>query len=199
VRPRSGRSGRGSLRAPRYPRLVGAPDAIGPVVGWRTWRVRDSGEGLVLASTAFPTPWPRRCPLRARCAARPHSAPTAECVCGVHAAREPGLPIEYLPPHVRASEGFRTPAILGYDTVMALGRVALWGRVVDCEWGWRAELAYPAELLVPAGVKHYRRACGRLAVLDSQALADALASRYGIPVRVTRSVRPAELLELAAA
>ena len=32
----------------------------------------------------------------------------------------------------------------------ALGRVSLWGSVVECEQGWRAERAYPAALYLPA-------------------------------------------------
>ena len=31
-----------------------------------------------------------------------------------------------------------------------LGRVSLWGSVVECEQGWRAERAYPAGLYLPA-------------------------------------------------
>ena len=32
----------------------------------------------------------------------------------------------------------------------AFGRVSLWGRIVECEDGWRAEYAYPYELEVYA-------------------------------------------------
>jgi hypothetical protein len=32
-----------------------------------------------------------------------------------------------------------------------LGRVLLWGAVVECDHGWRAECAYPAALYLSAG------------------------------------------------
>ena len=35
-----------------------------------------------------------------------------------------------------------------------LGRVSLWGKVVEYDHGWRAEFAYPAELFIPARRLH---------------------------------------------
>jgi hypothetical protein len=53
----------------------------------------------------------------------------------------------------------------------ALGEVSLWGRVIECERGFRASLAYPRRLYLPADGLHRRR--GRL-VDDLEA--------YGVPV-----------------
>jgi hypothetical protein len=38
-----------------------------------------------------------------------------------------------------------------------IGRVALWGEVVEGEFGWRASRAYPLELLIPGRAGGYRR------------------------------------------
>jgi hypothetical protein len=54
-----------------------------------------------------------------------------------------------------------------------VGRVSLWGTVCECERGWRASHAYPAQLYVPiAGIESVRAAC----------IVDDL-RRYGVPVR----------------
>jgi len=70
-----------------------------------------------------------------------------------------------------------------HDAIGAIiGRVLLWGRVVECEHGWRAARAYPAQLYLPLG----RR--GRFTFLarhgaDPEELALAL-SEYGVPVEL---------------
>jgi hypothetical protein len=68
-----------------------------------------------------------------------------------------------------------------------LGRVRLWGDVVECERGYRASHAYPAELLVPAA---------------PGARADELAAnltRYGVPVRLIECRSREEIVEAARA
>lgn len=105
---------------------------VEPILGWRTWALAGSkrGDGLMLLPVAGRgRPWqPRRaaravCPLR-----RTHGpVPGLDCRCGLHATREIDL--------LRRT---RDPAVLG--------RVALWGRVVEHERGYRAELAYPQRL-----------------------------------------------------
>jgi hypothetical protein len=172
------------------------PDAVDPVVGWRCWRIADGPDGLALVSAHHPLRWAPGWAAEATCEA-PHTPPEAGCACGIHAAREPGLAVSYLPPHIKQTLLARQPEILGYDVVMAVGRVRLWGRVVEAEWGWRAALGYPAELYLPARVTHYRRRSGRVAILDAEALAAALAELYGVPVRTTRSLEPAVLARAA--
>lgn len=174
------------------------PDAIEPVVGWRTWRVRDTGSEFRLTSVNNATLWEPSEPLRAACTVHnPHDPPHVDCSCGIYAARQPGPAVKLLPPYVRSVSSIIAPAILGYDTVMAVGLVALWGETVVCEWGWRAEFGYPRELFVPSSVKHYRRGPHGLEIFDSADVATALAEGYGISATVVWNLRPMPLLELA--
>ncbi|HSJ50201.1 MAG TPA: hypothetical protein VLA90_02800 [Actinomycetota bacterium] len=101
-----------------------------PIVGWRTWTVAGSRDGsrARLLPIAGRGSWPARAPMRASCGkGRHHSVPGLTCSCGIHATRDPDL--------LRRT---RDPA--------ALGRVALWGRVIEHEHGYRSELGYPQRL-----------------------------------------------------
>ena len=100
--------------------------------GWRVWCVQETGAGLRLASVIHEADWPRRTDLIAACDLVEHIAPDVECTCGIHAADEPALLWTYL-------HGRDEPATVA----RVLGRVALWGRVVEHEHGWRAERAFP--------------------------------------------------------
>jgi hypothetical protein len=174
---------------------VNAPDGIEPIVGWRCWRVLDTREGFVLASACNETRWPAGLALEASCSSLPaHDPPDAFCSCGIYAAREPELVLGYFPPVVSRAATIVAPAILGYDTVVVVGLVSLWGKVVEGEHGWRGRYAYPRELCVPSAIRHYRRSRGTcFDVFDSSALAEALAELYDVPARVTSSVHPREL------
>jgi len=56
--------------------------------------------------------------------------------------------------------------------VLALGRVSLWGRVIETERGFRAERAYPYDLLLLGGTEQLaRRLRSRYAVDVSLGLA----------------------------
>jgi hypothetical protein len=175
------------------------PDAVEPVVGWRSWRVVDSPDGLVLVSACRPTRWPPRRPAQGSCETRGHAEPPPDCTCGIYAAAQPLLPVTYLPPHVKATETIRTQAILGYDVVMGVGLAALWGVVVECPFGWRAQYGYPRALCVPRGIRHFRRRGRVVDVLGSERIAGELAELYGIPVHVAASLHPARLAESLAA
>jgi hypothetical protein len=59
--------------------------------------------------------------------ARMHAAPNVDCSCGLHATRDVDL--------LRRT---KSPSVLG--------RVALWGRVVEHQHGFRAQFAYPQRL-----------------------------------------------------
>lgn len=99
--------------------------------GWRVWCVQEATNGLRLASVVREAAWPRGTDVIALCDLD-HVAPDVECTCGIHAAREPALLWTYLHGRDEAATVARV-----------LGRVALWGRVVEHEHGWRAERAYP--------------------------------------------------------
>jgi hypothetical protein len=132
--------------------VTAAPDYVEPVVAWRAWKtVRRNGEWR-LSSIFAPTPralWSPRVCLTAECLAwrppwewlRPrHEAPDPTCECGIYATSLDAL-YEFLTPSLIATSGGRH---------VVLGRVSLWGTVVECDRGWRAALAYPERLFVPA-------------------------------------------------
>jgi hypothetical protein len=124
-----------------------APDYADALIGWRVWCVVQTPEGLRLASVIQDETWPAGGVLVARCHAdrdpsntlllgAAHEAPGESCACGVHAAREPAAVLSYL-------RGRNEPGTIG----RVLGRVLLWGRVVEHEGGWRASHAYPLDLV----------------------------------------------------
>ena len=113
--------------------MTGRPLYAEPIEAWRVWRV--SLDARLRPLTRATKPWPARERVVARCLVAPdHVAPAAACSCGVWAVptRERALEI--------ASMTVRTP--------VAVGRVALWGRVVEHEGGWRAQYAYPIAVTV---------------------------------------------------
>lgn len=159
---------------------MAAPDFIEPVVGWRLWLPVETHAGVRLQSIFHRTAWLPCEALRAVCLARrpppplrrllhccEHMAPDARCCCGVHAGRP-----DWLLDHLRGSPGR-----------YVIGRVLLWGRVVECESGWRAELAYPERLYVAAAD-------------NAPSIASGL-SAYLVPVEVSAGVIPERLRSAA--
>ena len=147
-------------------------------MGWRAWSVSVGREGARLRSPLYDEDWPVGRPLTASCRAGAGHAPAdPSCSCGVHAVVSAAGAARYL-------VGRDDPGVVH----RVLGRVALWGAVVEAERGWRGELAYPVHLLVPT-----RHASGR--AVDAAALARLLAP-YGVPVRALPGRRPV-LLESA--
>jgi hypothetical protein len=130
--------------------VIEAPDLVEPIEAWRVWRVVSSHGRLLLASVVQETVWQPLEPLRAACLRRGlhavfdrrhrqrHEPPKQRCSCGVYAA---GL--EFVDRYLRDLG----PAHWGDPRV--LGRVALWGMVVECEHGYRAGLAYPTQIYLP--------------------------------------------------
>jgi hypothetical protein len=160
--------------------LAFSPEVL---VGWRVWRVArpidreatalelaaallaaerrgDFGSvedlfRLRLRSLTEPTFWPVGSRLEASChaAAQEHEAPCVGCECGIWAFRSSAA--------VEA-----TVAAYRYcGTPIAFGRVALWGRVIEHERGWRGALAAPLDLFV----------CGSSAAATSE-----VAAAYGV-------------------
>jgi len=112
---------------------------VEPIRGWRVWKVAYG----CLYSTVFGTLWPERTRLEARCGlggrSTPgglrgvHDAPSRGCDCGIYALKS----------HADAlvlARQITTAALL------AVGRVSLWGRVVETERGYRAQFAYIYDL-----------------------------------------------------
>lgn len=102
-----------------------------PIHAWRAWTLagtRDAGEVRLRPIAGSAKPWLPMEPARAHCSLpRFHAAPNLDCTCGLHATHGPDL--------LRRT---RDPSVLG--------TVALWGRVVEHEHGYRAEFAYPQRL-----------------------------------------------------
>ncbi len=118
-----------------------------PLVGFRQWGSRRgklfsgifvSGRFVPnpalqhVAPRAVPSPWPPDADRVAKCfAIRGHEAPHRDCRCGYAAWYE--LPEE--------------PELPAPDAVW--GAVVAWGRIVECETGFRAQFARPIALLEP--------------------------------------------------
>jgi hypothetical protein len=102
-----------------------------PVLAWRAWALtghRDGTDLLLRPVAGRSRPWKPFQPAEAACKhARLHGAPNVDCSCGLHGTREPEI--------LRRT---RAPAVLG--------RVALWGRVIEHEHGFRAQFGYPQRL-----------------------------------------------------
>lgn len=176
------------MRGPEEIRgLDRAPDYAEPVVGWRAWLVSEVDGRPLLGGVVFHRPWRPREPHVAEClhwrpqrlrpwrrAEPDHAAPGPGCRCGLYAA-------DSLDEAIRYSRPGRLPEPVRWPTLhRVVGRVSLWGRVVECEHGWRASHAYPERLVVPT-----RRANGRR-VPNAERIAEAL-EVYGVPVELVQS------------
>ena len=102
-----------------------------PIVAWRAWALtgRRDGSNLLLRPVAKRARvWRPQEVVEASCRiSRWHDAPDPACTCGLHGTHG----IEVL-------RKTKCPAVLG--------RVALWGRVIEHEHGFRARYAYPQRL-----------------------------------------------------
>jgi DNA-binding CsgD family transcriptional regulator len=102
------------------------PDLISPIIGYRVWQ----WDGSRIASLNV-QPWLAGRAMEATCnLGRPHQAPQTDCTCGIYAVKT----AEQL---YRMSSGG------------IFGEVYLWGTVVEHELGWRAQFAYPKNLILP--------------------------------------------------
>lgn len=162
-----------------------APDYAEPIEVWRAWRVLETGGELQLGSVIKTTLWPAGEPLAASCLhrrlslpwggrRRVHAAPEERCECGIY-----GAGLELVAQYLEAQRR--------QGVARVLGRVALWGEVIECERGFRASFAYPVELHVPLDASGDNRR-------SAADLAEGLA-RYGVPVELLpATVREAPLV-----
>ena len=138
-----------------------------PIVAWRAWTLVDAVDGPELRSVVYAHAWPARRPLRVECEpggclaarwpAQPHS-------CGIHAFKDCAGAVEF--PAMWEARRFSQHVT---PREYVVGQVSLWGRVVEHERGYRAELAYPYMLLLAP---------------EHSELAARLASRYAVDVLV---------------
>jgi len=101
------------------------------VVGWRYWQVAG---GRLRSVTQRGTEWKPGQVLSARCMGAGHRAPDAGCDCGVYGARD--------------LESLRQHGLCLAPEAVAVGRVALWGRVLDDTAGWRGQFGRPVAVSV---------------------------------------------------
>jgi hypothetical protein len=121
-----------------------------PILAWRLWRVRRletlrDEQPLRLAAAGrlgIPKFWEPRIANRAVCSnpRTAHEAPWPECRCGIYGLRERA-------DAERALARYSRGRLEGW----VLGRASLWGRIVEGTRGWRAQLAYPYDLVVFGG------------------------------------------------
>jgi hypothetical protein len=137
--------------------MSSAPDYAQPLSGWRSWLVAEVEGRPRIVSVVQHVLWPPRQALAAECLQgarwrdlarwrgewQRHPAPEEGCRCGIYAASRLEAALQYL-------EGDGRRAVRGCPLLhRVLGRVLLWGRVVECERGWRGERAYPQCLYLP--------------------------------------------------
>lgn len=162
------------------PAEYAAPDLAAPIEVWRVWRVVSVGGGHQLGSVIKQALWPPGEPLVADCLRsrslpswlrrRPrsgHDAPDAECECGIY-----GAALDRVGQYVLEALTVRPVACV-------IGRVSLWGTVIECERGFRASRAYPSRIYVPADVGG-RRDGGQERVAGDLAC-------YGVPIELLPS------------
>jgi len=94
--------------------------ATGGLIGWRTWNVTAFGNTLKSFNGAD---WKPCVKLTAEC-----KGCGSECTCGIYAFK-------------RDMYSSKTPDFNALKSIC--GQVWLWGRVLECEHGYRAEFAYP--------------------------------------------------------
>ncbi|HEX5249132.1 MAG TPA: hypothetical protein VFW14_05650 [Gaiellales bacterium] len=171
-----------------------APDYLEPVHGWRLWSVVDAGGRSRLQSLVCPSIWWPGHELVATCEASPrdslrpwrrrmpgHAAPESRCTCGVHAMERVHHLGTYVP-----------PAASRLVVQRAVGRVALWGEVIEGSRGWRAARAYPAEIWIPHADLR------RQPVSELEDIALELAD-YGVPVHICDGMTAREVIAALAA
>ena len=100
------------------------------VVGWRYWQVAPSG--LLRSVTQRRVEWPPGRVMRATCLVAGHRAPNEGCDCGVHGSAD--------------LDALRHHGLCLAPEALAVGEVALWGRVVRDHEGWRGEYGEPVRL-----------------------------------------------------
>jgi len=169
------------------------PDLFAPVVAWRTWEVAETKDGWRLLSVHMRDTWPVGEPLVAAChrdrflagASDPHACPTFDCHCGIHGVSHPEGARQYFVASWADVE-YGMIALTDDYVPRAVGRVNLWGRVMVHSDGFRASLAYPQHLFLPAKRPdggEFGAECASMGLLD-----------YGVPVEMIDAYTRDEML-----
>lgn len=131
--------------------------------------------------------WPAREKLVAECRGvlgitpSTHSSPDVHCSCGINAYKESRW---------AEAEAARTNLESCPRAPLGVwGRVSIWGSMIEHEYGWRAEFAYPYEVFVPSELPVPKHA-GPWARLDRRLehdpdrYAEMIRNRYAVDVAV---------------
>gem|GEM_PF-1386455 len=120
--------------APFYHRVPDSKPVPGYVEGWRRWRLCETPEGVRLGSLWNDSVWPPRVRMAADRRLSCHGA-------GLYAYRR----LDFAVRDATAFRGTGRRSLIGPQP-QVFGRVALWGRVIECERGWQGEFGYPQAL-----------------------------------------------------
>ncbi len=142
-----------------------------PILGWRLWQVRPHEDGHRLESfTAHHVAWPALARLEARCSLQGHAAPARDHECGIYAFRTQAHAEDLLRRYVgvrqRYARDVELPPPPRPARPIALGRVSLWGRVLEREHGFRAQYAYPYDVVLLGADETIARQLRRLYAVD---------------------------------
>lgn len=175
------------------------PDTAEAITAWRYWYLDEDDEG-VLISPFREDRWSPETAFRALCDA-PHtslrSAPDESCTCGIYGRRAWGNDLQEAVIYAMQSPNWKRRIVIG--------KVALWGKVIEGRTGYRGELGYPIELhLLPdiynEAVAAYHRPGWRQDERNrssaDQELIDRLALNYRCPVTTTELIPLEDLVGL---
>lgn len=142
--------------SPKVSDFLKVADRVRPSLGYRAWRLDAAGHlQSPYAYVSSGVCWPSKRPLVAKCTYEDHQAPSEECDCGIYTKA--------------TLQGVRKH--FWTDSAnLVFGEVALWGKVVEHDDGYRAQYAYPTRLFVAKGAK--------------TTTLTLLAKSYGVPVEV---------------
>lgn len=139
------------------------PDFMEPQFGWRAWAVDaelpDFGLPPKLFSVSWGYYWAPKKKSAAECN-RPYkcSEPVKkhDIKTGEEVEYTIGVPGEHCSCGFYSAKTFEHLQSMGYHQYYensgrytVVGKVYCWGKVIECQTGWRAEYAYPAKLFVP--------------------------------------------------
>jgi hypothetical protein len=129
------------------PALLGVPDVVQVITAYRAWRTGRVGGQVRLFALGVNVVWEPRQQAEAECKLfgplskrafssheprrRDHEAPHFHCQCGIWGFKSLENLLSALGPSYKPS---------------VIGKVSLWGRVIETENGFRAQYAYPEQL-----------------------------------------------------
>lgn len=155
------------------------PDYCEPLTGYRCWNVFPNG---LMVGQAHSEPWAPFQPFLGRCgyaSSQDHvrdgvwmPAPVLTCDCGVHALKNASDAEQRLIDEIENSRNGMITFTFGFGGAASpkgrvWGAVKLWGRVIEHEIGYRAELAYPSALFC-----------------QDEKMAAIVSALYGVPCEV---------------